>query len=256
MLIMRKMCNWVFATVASVSAVAFGQQATVFAVAPETVQAGDSYTVEVHATLAGYGAGAALAGYGLSVLASGDAGAIAGVTEPSYGAFNVGTLAGRVDGPNLTRVVGGQLPHIFGLNPGVVTATTVKLFEFVVTTEASAQGQSITYTPALASTGGVVVYPSSTAAANVVAPVQSFAGITTAVVSACTGDFADDFGTIGSDGQVSFGDFLALLGLIGPCPGGTGCVGDIADDFGTLGADGQVSFGDFLALLGLIGPCP
>ncbi len=36
------------------------------------------------------------------------------------------------------------------------------------------------------------------------------------------------------------------------------CIGDIADDFGTLlmQGDGQVSFGDFLALLGLIGPCP
>ena len=34
------------------------------------------------------------------------------------------------------------------------------------------------------------------------------------------------------------------------------CVGDIADQFGTLGGDGQVDFGDFLALLGLIGPCP
>ncbi len=34
------------------------------------------------------------------------------------------------------------------------------------------------------------------------------------------------------------------------------CVGDIADDFGSLGADGMVSFGDFLALLGLVGPCP
>ncbi len=74
----------------------------------------------------------------------------------------------------------------------------------------------------------------------------------------CPGDIADDFGTLGADGLVSFGDFLALLGLIGPCPGGTpGCVGDIADDFGTLnGGDGMVSFGDFLALLGLIGPCP
>ena len=72
----------------------------------------------------------------------------------------------------------------------------------------------------------------------------------------CIGDIADDFGTIGADGQVSFGDFLALLGLIGPCDGGTpGCTGDIADDFGTIGGDGQVSFGDFLALLGLIGPC-
>ncbi len=74
----------------------------------------------------------------------------------------------------------------------------------------------------------------------------------------CPGDIADDFGTLGADGMVSFGDFLALLGLIGPCPGGTpGCVGDIADDFGTLnGGDGIISFGDFLALLGLIGPCP
>ncbi len=74
----------------------------------------------------------------------------------------------------------------------------------------------------------------------------------------CIGDFADDLGNLGPDGQVSFGDFLALLGLIGPCPGGIpGCLGDIADDFGTLnGGDGMVSFGDFLALLGLIGPCP
>jgi len=72
----------------------------------------------------------------------------------------------------------------------------------------------------------------------------------------CPGDIADDFGSIGPDGMVSFGDFLALLGLVGPCPGGTpGCIGDIADDFGTIGPDGMVSFGDFLALLGLVGPC-
>ena len=77
------------------------------------------------------------------------------------------------------------------------------------------------------------------------------------VALTCAGDIADDFGSIGADGQVTFGDFLALLGLIGPCPGGVaGCIGDLADDFGTLSGDGQVSFGDFLALLGLIGPCP
>ncbi len=74
----------------------------------------------------------------------------------------------------------------------------------------------------------------------------------------CLGDIADDFGTLGADGMVSFGDFLAMLGLIGPCGPGTpnpDCTGDIADDFGTLGEDSMVSFGDFLALLGLIGPC-
>ncbi len=78
------------------------------------------------------------------------------------------------------------------------------------------------------------------------------------VAAPCVGDIADDFGVLGNDdGIVSFGDFLALLGLIGPCPGNTpGCTGDIADDFGVLGnEDAQVSFGDFLALLGLLGPC-
>ncbi len=67
-------------------------------------------------------------------------------------------------------------------------------------------------------------------------------------------DIADDFGTLGPDGMISFGDFLAMLGLVGPCAGGTpGCTGDIADDFGTLGPDGMISFGDFLALLGFVG---
>ncbi len=81
-------------------------------------------------------------------------------------------------------------------------------------------------------------------------------GSITPVMAPCPADFADDFGNLGGDGMVSFGDFLAMLGLIGPCPGGTpGCTGDIADDFGNLGGDGMVSFGDFLALLGLIGPC-
>lgn len=73
----------------------------------------------------------------------------------------------------------------------------------------------------------------------------------------CPGDIADDFGILGSDGMVSFGDFLALLALIGPCPGGlVGCDGDFADRFGSVGADGFVDFGDFLALLSLVGPCP
>ena len=93
---------------------------------------------------------------------------------------------------------------------------------------------------------------------NSTVPFQGFR-LASPVPAPCVGDIADDLGTLGNrDGQVSFGDFLSLLGLIGPCSGGTpGCVGDIADDFGTIGnEDAQVSFGDFLALLGLIGPCP
>ena len=34
----------------------------------------------------------------------------------------------------------------------------------------------------------------------------------------CTGDVADDFGFAGADGQVSFGDFLFALTILGPCP--------------------------------------
>lgn len=83
----------------------------------------------------------------------------------------------------------------------------------------------------------------------------------------CIGDIADAFGLTkieggGPDGSVDFGDFVALLGLIGPCPSGKpGCLGDIADGFGLASntcfeQDGMVDFGDFVALLGLIGPCP
>jgi len=77
----------------------------------------------------------------------------------------------------------------------------------------------------------------------------------------CPGDIANELGELNPDGTVSFGDFMAMLTLVGPCPGNTpGCTGDIADDFGTPappgGPDGMVSFGDFLALLGLVGPCP
>ncbi len=115
------------------------------------------------------------------------------------------------------------------------------------------------------SEGQLVAIDPATGAASFLSALSGIGGRSTAITSmfssvvpaACPGDIADDFGTLGADGMVSFGDFLALLGLIGPCPGGTpGCTGDIADDFGTLnGGDGMVSFGDFLALLGLIGPC-
>ncbi len=78
-----------------------------------------------------------------------------------------------------------------------------------------------------------------------------------ATFTPCTGDIADSFGFLNPDGQVGFGDFLAMLGLVGPCPGGIpGCIGDIADGFGFLVPDGVVDFGDFLAMLGLVGPCP
>ena len=73
----------------------------------------------------------------------------------------------------------------------------------------------------------------------------------------CPGDIADDFGFEGADGQVTFGDFLFALTVLGPCPGGTpGCAFDLADDFGFEGGDGQVSFGDFLFALTVLGPCP
>ena len=76
-------------------------------------------------------------------------------------------------------------------------------------------------------------------------------------VRACTsrlGDIGDGFGNPNPDGVVDFGDFLRMLTLLGPCPGGVpGCEGDIADDLGNLGQeDAQVSFGDFLGLLTLL----
>ena len=54
----------------------------------------------------------------------------------------------------------------------------------------------------------------------------------------CTGDIADDFGSIGADGQVSFGDFLALLGLIGSCGFNTALSPDIAFSVSDQSQDG------------------
>ncbi len=72
----------------------------------------------------------------------------------------------------------------------------------------------------------------------------------------CPGDIADDFGVPGPDGAVGFGDFLAMLGVVGQCAyGGISCLGDIADEHARLYPDGEVTFGDLLALLGLIGSC-
>ena len=112
---------------------------------------------------------------------------------------------------------------------------------------------------------GLYEFTATLQAANIAGSNVDSATIRITVTLGCIGDIADDFGFTasqggGPDGSVNFGDFLALLGRIGPCDGGTpGCIGDIADDFGTIApdgsGDGQVSFGDFLALLGLIGPC-
>jgi hypothetical protein len=67
----------------------------------------------------------------------------------------------------------------------------------------------------------------------------------------CVTDIANDFGELGPDGAVTFGDFLALLSRIGTCPVDESlCIGDFADDFGNPGNDGQVSFGDVLFMLG------
>ncbi len=75
---------------------------------------------------------------------------------------------------------------------------------------------------------------------------------------ACEADIADDFGVFEPDAFVTFGDFLALLTLLGPCGAGTAnesCTGDIADAIGAPCPDGLIDFGDFLSMLGLLGPC-
>jgi V8-like Glu-specific endopeptidase len=116
-------------------------------------------------------------------------------------------------------------------------------------------GGNATHTGALFSLSSGPNPPSSTDSSSFL---NSYA-VYTNFPEPCLGDIADSNGVVGnSDGQVDFGDLLALFGLAGPCPGGTpGCTGDIADSNGVVGnSDGQVDFGDLLALFGLAGPCP
>ena len=69
----------------------------------------------------------------------------------------------------------------------------------------------------------------------------------------CVSDIADSFGSPGPDGTVDFGDFLAALSLLGPCPGDPpaipGCTADVGDALGNPDPDGVVDFGDFLFML-------
>ncbi len=129
---------------------------------------------------------------------------------------------------------------------------TIMVMEFVLSTDAPGVADSDTVYLLLSPDGANGMEKRHHASLYL----ENFLG--TPIAEPCIGDIADDIGTLGSpDGEVSFGDFLAMLTLLGPCHHGHGCTGDIADDFGVLGmGDGQVSFGDFLAMLSLLGPCP
>ncbi len=161
---------------------------------------------------------------------------------PVGGVYAVGMSTGA---PNAWGVCEMELP--FQLPPGADGTAYMNMIAQEIINNCPGTNVAVAFDGRLTGSGDF----------GAVGPLMSDPGYELRLAPGCPGDIADEFGNLGGDAMVSFGDFLALLGLIGPCPGGVfGCTGDIADDFGNLGGDALVSFGDFLALLGLIGACP
>ncbi len=185
------------------AASADAQTVEISASAPASVTAGDSYTVDIIATVTGLPVGGAVAGVGLDALNTGGAPNVLSITSATFGTFNVGTKVGTPNGADLESVVCGQLPDVIGVNPGVDTSASIVLFSFDVQTEVVASGDII-YTPGNVAPGGFLIYSDAMFGANVEVTTVTFVGATTTIVGgACS---AADLTTQGAGaGDPDFG---------------------------------------------------
>lgn len=181
-----------WAIVAAAASTAAAQDFHIWLNAPNSVLAGDTYTIEVWGSVAGGSwvqGTSAIAGFGIDILNVEGAGIISalGPTVISPWAAGFGTN-GTIVGADVIDTSGGQLANLFGfLNPNINMSNPIMLFKFDVTTMFGTSGW-ITYTPGNPNpNGGLSYYVISTDGASVIAPndpgtTLTFAGIETFVV--------------------------------------------------------------------------
>ncbi|GAB4384687.1 MAG: hypothetical protein Kow0022_08010 [Phycisphaerales bacterium] len=172
------------AAVAGLAGAAVAQDFTIYAVAPASVNPGDTFQVQFWGSIEGapFVAGtSAVAGFGVDAIGSGNIASVSTATIAPWAAgFGV---AGTVSGDDVVGISGGQLANLFGfLNPAIDLSNPIMLFTIDVTAGASG---SITYVAGNPNpNGGLSFYPVNTDGASIVAP--NDAGTTLTFLSATT----------------------------------------------------------------------
>ncbi len=180
--------------VAVAASTAAAQDFQIWLNAPNSVMAGDTYTIEVWGGVSGGSwvtGTSAIAGFGVDVLNLGGADLIGllGPTVIAPWAAGFGSN-GIIVGADVVETSGGQLANLFGfLNPNINMSNPIMLFSIDVTTQVGTTGW-ITYAPGNPNpNGGLSYYVISTDGASVIAPndpgtTLTFAGIETLVIPA------------------------------------------------------------------------
>lgn len=160
------------AVVAGLAAAATAQDMTISMVAPESVNTGETYTVELWGSVSGGNwvqGTSAMAGFGIGATTDDDA-LVASITSSTIADWALGFgTNGTVVGADLMGTSGGQIANVFNLNPGIDLSNPILLFTFDVT--AGDTAGTVTYTPSDPNPNGALsYYPVSTAGASVIAP--------------------------------------------------------------------------------------
>ena len=216
------------------------QSVTIEVQGPSTAQPGEVVSVAVRATLAGF-PGGAIGGYGLDLDVTAGRSLLSGVSPATSPALTVGVLPGAASTAGIERAVGGQLPNVSGINPGVDTSSTITLFTADVTIDPGAASGDVTLTPAFAESGGFVVFPDASSGANLRAPGDAGVAVTLLPLTIGVGGAVNDcVADIDGDGDVDLGDF-GLFGSAFNARLGDPNYNPDAD----LDGDGDVDLGDF-----------
>lgn len=180
------------AALATLAAHAAGQthRFTMWAEAPETVLAGETFTIgfwgSVESPVFVEGT-SAMAGFGIDAVGQGSVTLVSNVTIQPWAA-DYGTVGG-IFGPNVQGVSGGQIRNIITPPLSFSLENPILLFTFDVTAGGSG---SITYTPANPNpNGGLSFYPDYLNGASIVGPNDAdtslaLIGATTRIVPAPT----------------------------------------------------------------------
>ena len=210
---------------------AWAQDVTLTVQGPASASPGEVVTVDVVASVTGLPTGGAIGGYGLDLDVTSGASLVNRISgAASNPALGLGVLPGAANGSFLERAVGGQLPNIGGLNPGVDRSTTLSLFTVDLTIDpAAADGVVEVSAGTAAGAGGVVLFPDASAGTNIIAPSSAGTSLTVVPLRITIGEVACPGDTDGNN-VVNVNDLLTVIAALGATTPGGPAAGDVNGD--------------------------